>query len=67
MPSIGKRCHELRVVDRDATWRIVYRIDGDAVVIVEVFKKKTQTTPTVVIDTCRRRLRDYDLLAGEKE
>ncbi len=36
MPSIGKRCHELRIDDENATWRIVYRIDSDAIVILEV-------------------------------
>lgn len=41
MPAIGRRCHELRIVDADATWRIVYRIDADAIVVVEVFAKKT--------------------------
>jgi phage-related protein len=25
MPDIGERCHELRIVDVDATWRIIYR------------------------------------------
>jgi phage-related protein len=60
MPSIGRRCHELRVVDEKATWRIVYRADRDAVVIAEVFNKKTARTPKAVIETCRRRLRDYD-------
>lgn len=60
MPAIGKRCHELRIVDRDATWRLIYRIDTDAIVIVEVFSKKTQATPKAVIDACRRRLRLYD-------
>lgn len=60
MPSIGRRCHELRVVDDKATWRIVYRADPDAVVIAEVFKKKTARTPKAVIETCRRRLKDYD-------
>ena len=25
MPAIGARCHELRVVDGEAHWRIVYR------------------------------------------
>lgn len=39
MPGIGAQCHELRVVDEDASWRIVYRIDTDAIVIVEVFRK----------------------------
>ena len=27
MPSIGARCHELRVQDETVTWRLVYRID----------------------------------------
>jgi len=60
MPAIGKRCHELRIEDAVATWRIVYRIDEDAIVILEMFSKKTQQTPTTVVETCRRRLRDYD-------
>jgi len=67
MPSIGRRCHELRITDEDATWRIVYRIDADAIVIAEVFAKKTQATPKAVIAACRRRLRSYDSVAGEKE
>ena len=60
MSTIGARCHELRIVDADATWRIMYRVDRDAVVIVEVFAKKTAHTPQDVIDTCIRRLREYD-------
>jgi len=60
MPGISARCHELRVVDEGATWRIIYRLDPDAVVIVEVFSKKTRQTPTQVIADCRRRLRYYD-------
>jgi len=42
MPSIGARCHELRINDEDVTWRIVYRIDTDAIIILEVFDKKTK-------------------------
>ena len=42
MPSIGKRCHELRINDQNKTWRIIYFIDDDAIVILEVFAKKTQ-------------------------
>ena len=67
LPSIGKHCHELRITDADVTWRLIYRIDADAIVIVEVFSKKTQTTPKAVVDACRRRLRDYDALATAKE
>jgi phage-related protein len=62
MPSIGRRCHELRIQDEDVTWRIVYRIDVDAIVIADVFKKKTQTTPKHVIEACQQRLREYDNL-----
>ena len=60
MPTIGRRCHEPRIMDENATWRIVYRTDVDAIVIAEVFAKKTRTTPKGVIDICKRRLREYD-------
>ncbi len=59
MPDIGRGCHELRIVDRDATWRLIYYIDLDAVAILEVFSKKTKATPRRVIDTCGRRLAQY--------
>jgi phage-related protein len=60
MPVVGLRCHEVRVRDAGADWRIVYRLDSDGVVILEVFSKKTRTTPKTVIDACTRRLREYD-------
>ena len=60
MPAVGPRCHELRIVDEGVTWRIVYRLDPDAIVIAEVFAKKTAQTPPAVLATCRRRLREYD-------
>ena len=60
MPSIGRRCHELRVPDEAASWRIIYRIDSDAIVIGEVFAKKTGKTPKKVIDACKRRFKRYD-------
>jgi phage-related protein len=60
MPSIGKRCHELRIDDADTTWRIVYRTDPDAIVVLEVFEKKTHQTPKQVIDNCKQRIRKYD-------
>jgi phage-related protein len=64
MPSIGKRCHELRITDENEIWRIVYRIDPDAILILEVFKKKTQQTPKKVINECKRRLKRYDEICG---
>lgn len=60
MPTIGKRCHELRIDDDDVTWRIVYRTDPDVIVILEVFEKKTQQTPKQVIVNCKQRIRKYD-------
>jgi len=66
MTSIGARCHELRVNDEKATWRIVYRLDSDAVVILEVFSKKTASTPKAVIDAAKLRLRRYDAITKER-
>lgn len=60
MLSIGRRCHELRIDDQNRTWRIVYRLDPDAVVILEVFEKKTRKTPMEVIENCKRRIHLYD-------
>ncbi len=60
MPSIGARCHELRINDEAATWRLIYRIDDDAIVILEVFSKKTQQTSKKVIDVCKKRIKEYD-------
>jgi phage-related protein len=60
MPGIGPRCHELRVRDENRNWRIVYRIDPDAVIIAEVFAKTTNRTPGHVIDVCKGRLKAYD-------
>lgn len=60
MPSIGRRCHELRIEDQDKTWRIIYRLDPDAVVILDIFEKKSRTTPSKVVENCKRRIRLYD-------
>jgi phage-related protein len=60
MPAVGARCHELRIIDERVTWRIVYRIDPDAIVITEIFAKKTAQTPAGVLEACRRRLKEYD-------
>jgi phage-related protein len=59
MPIIGSRCQELRVNDLNKTWRLIYRVAADAIVILEVFEKKTNATPRNVIETCRRRLMLY--------
>ena len=60
MPTIGARCHELRIRDQNQDWRIIYRIDADAIVIAEVFAKTTRQTPQSAIENSRRRLANYD-------
>ena len=60
MPSIGPRCNELRIKDVSGEWRLIYRVDDDAIVIAEVFAKRSAKTPKHVIGICRRRLQEYD-------
>lgn len=60
LPSFGRRCHELRINDRGLTWRIIYRVDPDPIMIAELFSKKSQAIPEAVVEVCRRRLREYD-------
>jgi phage-related protein len=60
MPSIGTQCHELRIRDVQKNWRIIYRVDEDAILILEVFNKATRATPSSIIDTCQKRLSKYD-------
>ena len=59
MPIIGNACHELRVLDAGRTWRIIYCIRADAIVILDVFAKTTTKTPKSVVKTCRKRLQRY--------
>ena len=59
MPSIGRGCHELRIVDQRMTWRLIYFVDAYAVAILEVFSKKTKATPRRAIEECKRRLAQY--------
>jgi phage-related protein len=62
MPSIGPRCHELRIADHEQsrTWRIIYRLDADAIVVVDAFAKKARATPTAAIRRASHRLQRYD-------
>ncbi|MEI6168813.1 MAG: type II toxin-antitoxin system RelE/ParE family toxin [bacterium] len=64
MPGVGSHCHELRVKDAHAEWRIIYRVDSDVILVVAVFEKKTRETPQHIMDVCRYRLRQYDEIAG---
>ena len=46
--------------DSSGTWRVLYRINKDAIVILEVFAKKTGKTPKSVFATCQNRLKEYE-------
>jgi len=60
LPDVGPRCGALRVRDAEHNWRIMYRIDADAVLILDVYSKKTRTIPDEVIERCRQRMKHYD-------
>jgi phage-related protein len=66
MPIVGVQCHELRINDGDHAWRIIYHVEPDAVVILEVFRKKTAATPQQTIETCRKRLAAFLKAAQQK-
>lgn len=60
LKTIGSHCFELRVQDKNVTWRIVVHIGINEVLVLDVFAKKTQKTPQSVISACKIRLRDYE-------
>lgn len=62
MPVIGSRRYELRVRHFQKNWRIVYRADPDAGLIVAVFAKATEETLEHLIDEYRDHLAAYDQL-----
>jgi phage-related protein len=60
LPNVGPRCGALRVRDAEHNWRIMYRVDADAILILEVYSKKTRKIPDEVIKRCKDRLKRYD-------
>ena len=60
MPAIERGCHELRVRDENGDWRVVYRADSTAVVVIGMLRKQTRRTPGSVIETRRARFEDYE-------
>jgi phage-related protein len=63
MKSIGKSCHELRVKDAGVNWRLVIRVDSDAIVVAGLFRKTAPQATRRLIVACRRRLSEYDAAA----
>lgn len=65
MPSIGKGVEEIRLWDDAGTYRIIYTARlVDAVYVLNVFTKKTQTTSKRDIDVARERY--AQLMKGRK-
>jgi phage-related protein len=60
LPDVGPRCGAIRVRDAEHNWRIIYRIDSDAILVLEVYSKKTRKIPDEVIERCQQRLKQYD-------
>lgn len=61
MPSIGPRCHELRIddIEQKKEWRIMYYVGRHAIAVLDVFQKSTRATPAHVIGSCQRRLAEF--------
>jgi phage-related protein len=60
LPIVGPRCGALRVRDTGHNWRIMYRVDSDAILVLEVYQKKSPKIPDDVIDRCQQRMKRYD-------
>jgi phage-related protein len=67
LADVGSRCGALRIRDAEHNWRIVYRIDADAVLVLEVYPKKTRKIPEKVMNRCKLRLKKYDATAKGSE
>ena len=68
MPAVGASCHELRIGDPELgiEWRVIYCVDSDVVIVLDVFKKASRETPDRIKQACRERLSRY-LRARERE
>lgn len=62
LPDLRRRCGALRIRDAGHNWRIMYRVDADAIVILEIYAKKTRRIPDEIMDRCRERLKRYDIV-----
>jgi phage-related protein len=56
LPIVGPRCAALRIRDQEHNWRIMYRLDADAVLVLVVYAKKTRTIPQEVLDRCNKKV-----------
>jgi phage-related protein len=63
MRAAGKSCYELRVRDAGFNWRLVFRVDDDAIVIAGLFRKTSRSSTDRLIEVSRRRFSRYDAAA----
>ncbi len=66
MKGIGRACHELRMKDDGVNWRLILRVDDDAIVVVGLFARTPRTAAGRIIAVCRKRLSQYDAVAKGK-
>lgn len=60
MPSIAKGASEIRIKDSTGIYRAFFMIETDiGILVFHGFKKKTQATPQIEIETGRRRLKSF--------
>ncbi len=60
LPSVGPRCLELRIRDARHLWRIVCRIDADAIVVANIFAKTGKPMQQREFVKAAQALKDYD-------
>lgn len=60
MKTVGSGCYEIRLKDSDGIYRAFYIKKMDVGILVfHGFKKKTQKTPQIEIDTGKTRLKEF--------
>lgn len=60
---VRKSRYELRIREAGVNWRLVYRIDEDAIVIAGLFRKTSRNATDRLIEISRERLALYDAAA----
>lgn len=59
MPSVGRRCYELRFRHRSGVYRVFYVLaGGGAIYLIHAFKKKKSATPQQNIELAIKRLKE---------
>ncbi len=59
MPSIAPGAAELRIRDRNGTYRVFYSINSQlGILVFHAFVKKSQAAPRQALDVARKRLKE---------